>query len=152
MKHNLKATPIVFMTQAEHFEAMNYGVVRKLNSTNKSEYPRISFITNRFNQDGQEEFQTNENNEFSQERYIKFIQASILWSSIRENYKPKEWYEIIENQGAALIMVRNHANGKWKPRIFSRYDERDSYPFIDDQEEHWYYARLIVPADLTLCL
>lgn len=65
----------------------------------------------------------NQNNE-----YLSILRESIDWKDAREQYKPKEWYELNSSIGKP-VWVRDTYDEKWKLGIFRGYHKGSKYSY-----------------------
>ena len=131
--------PIVFMSEKELEEAITYKVVYKYKSY-PSIFPWIKVLP------------LNDSigcihTHWSQERTIKALQESVLWSDIREQHLPKLWYLDERNKGKPIMVSDDKIN--WNVKAFESYDKLyKEYTTIEGFT--FKYARPLTPDDTLL--
>ena len=142
--------PTVFKTLEELKEAVQFNYLHK---DYLSEYDSIRYTTptvfwdnptkvGTLNHQPIPEIQWDKSND-----YLEVLQTSIMWSDIREQHRPKEWYELKENIGK-LVALKDKERDSWYYDLLMEYDPESNYPF-KTSSERWEEVRLIDPDELA---
>jgi hypothetical protein len=132
MKHNLKETPIVFMSEKEEFEAIKLGVMEVMFAG--GEYPVIRVDREIFYP------------VILDEEYIKLLQKSVLWVDIREQYLPKPWYLQRGNFGKPIYFYDDDVTDG----DINRFEYFKDGVFYSTNGRGWRNARPLTEEDIRL--
>jgi len=126
---------IVFMNQEEFDEAVSYGII----TSNCSEFGEGDFP---YLQSRHEWFpikNMTRKKSIAEER-ISMVQQSVLWSAVRDIYRPKVWYELASAVGRPMWVTDDKDSIQWSMQMFAKYIDSHDYKFQDTEGTRWNYA------------
>jgi len=134
---------IIFMNKEELKEAIDFNMFSSLSEANCKAYEMLQMFPAVVSSTGASFYRIPP----IDKNVIRDIMKAKLWEDIRDEYRPKEWYELQENKGK-WVLVRDDEIERWKPAIFKRYS--DNPPRYTTEHGYSYrYARLITEEEVA---